>query len=77
MAVRKGNLESEAYNLAPVIPGNKKVWFLNGELVRIHHFNKSNGIMYYPREFIFNRRFSKDDNKLCMKDISIEYNCEY
>ncbi len=45
MAVRKGNLESEAYNLAPVIPGNKKVWFLNGDLVRIHHFNKSNGIM--------------------------------
>jgi hypothetical protein len=35
----------EEYNSAPVIPGNKKVWFLNGELVRIHHLNKSNGIM--------------------------------
>jgi hypothetical protein len=33
------------YNAAPVVPGNKKVWFLNGELVRIHHLNKSNGIM--------------------------------
>jgi len=33
------------YNSAPVIPGSKKVWFLNGDLVRIHHLNKSNGIM--------------------------------
>jgi len=45
MAVRKGNRTSEEYNLAPVIPGNKKVWFLNGDLVRIHHSNRSNGIM--------------------------------
>jgi hypothetical protein len=45
VATTKGNLESEAYNVAPVITGNKKVWFLNGELVRIHHYNKSNGIM--------------------------------
>lgn len=37
--------DREAYNKAPVIPGNKKVWFLNGDLVRIHHFNRSNGIM--------------------------------
>jgi hypothetical protein len=45
MATRKGNRTSEEYNGAPVIPGNKKVWFLNGELVRIHHLNRSNGIM--------------------------------
>lgn len=45
MAVRKGNRTSEEYNNAPIIPGNKKVWFLNGDLVRIHHLNKSNGIM--------------------------------
>ena len=45
MAFRKGNIESESYNLAPVIPGNKKVWFLNGDLVRVHHLNRSNGIM--------------------------------
>jgi hypothetical protein len=37
--------DREAYNSAPVIPGNKKVWFLNGDLVRVHHLNKSNGIM--------------------------------
>jgi hypothetical protein len=38
-------LTMEEYNAAPIIPGSKKVWFLNGELVRIHHLNKSNGIM--------------------------------
>ena len=45
MAIKKGTIENEGYNLLPVIPGNKKVWFLNGDLVRIHHLNKSNGIM--------------------------------
>lgn len=35
----------EQYNQEPVIPGSKKVWFLNGDLVRVHHYNKSNGIM--------------------------------
>jgi hypothetical protein len=45
MVTKKGTTESEGYNLAAVIPGNKKVWFLNGDLVRVHHFNKSNGIM--------------------------------
>jgi hypothetical protein len=37
--------DSESYNSAPVIPGSKKVWFLNGDLVRVYHLNKSNGIM--------------------------------
>jgi hypothetical protein len=45
MATSKGNFESEKYNLAPIISGSKKVWFLNGDLVRVHHYNKSNGIM--------------------------------
>lgn len=45
MASRKGALSREDYNNAPVIPGNKKVWFLNGKLVRVHHLNRSNGIM--------------------------------
>lgn len=45
MATKKGTIESEGYNVLPVIPGNKKVWFLNGDLVRVHHLNKSNGIM--------------------------------
>jgi hypothetical protein len=37
--------DRESYNNAPIIPGSKKVWFLNGDLVRIYHLNKSNGIM--------------------------------
>ncbi len=45
MATKKGNRTSEEYNVAPVIPGNKKVWFLNKDLVRIVHYNRSNGIM--------------------------------
>ena len=45
MAIKKGTIESEGYNVLPVIKGNKKVWFLNGDLVRIHHYNHSNGIM--------------------------------
>jgi hypothetical protein len=45
MATKKGSIESEGYNNASVIPGNKKVWFLNGDLVRVHHLNRSNGIM--------------------------------
>jgi hypothetical protein len=35
----------EEYNSSPVIAGNKKVWFLNGNLVRVYHMNNSNGIM--------------------------------
>ena len=35
----------EEYNSSPVISGNKKVWFLNGDLVRVYHMNNSNGIM--------------------------------
>lgn len=39
------SLNREAYNTAPVITGSKKVWFLNGDLVRVYHLNRSNGIM--------------------------------
>ena len=35
----------EEYNVAPIIKGNKTIWFLNGDLVKVHHLNKSNGIM--------------------------------
>jgi len=45
MVAKKGKIESEGYNQSSVIPGNKKVWFLNGDLVRVHHLNRSNGIM--------------------------------
>ena len=35
----------EEYNSLPVISGSKKIYFLNGDLVRVYHLNKSNGIM--------------------------------
>jgi hypothetical protein len=38
-------ISREEYNNAPIIPGNKTVWFLNGDLVKAHHLNRSNGIM--------------------------------
>jgi hypothetical protein len=45
MANHHGYVDMDTYNSLPVIPGSKKVWFLNGDLVRIHHSNRSNGIM--------------------------------
>lgn len=45
MASANSTITNVGYNSKPVIKGSKKVWFLNGDLVRIHHFNKSNGIM--------------------------------
>jgi hypothetical protein len=38
-------LDREVYNSAPVITGSKKVWFLNGDLVRIHQLNRASGII--------------------------------
>lgn len=45
MDTAKGKIESQAYNNAPIIKGNKTVWFLNGDLVRPYHYNRSNGII--------------------------------
>ena len=52
-------MDREAYNNAPVITGSKRVWFLNGSLVRKYHFNKSNGIMS-----VFN--ITKDQIESCL-----------
>lgn len=38
-------ISREEYNEAPVIPGHKKLYFLNGDLVKAHHLNRANGIM--------------------------------
>ncbi len=47
MATSKREILSEEYNNEPVISGNKKVWFLNGDLVRPHHFSRSNGLVTF------------------------------
>jgi hypothetical protein len=38
-------VDRESYNTASVIVGSKKIWFLNDDLVRSYHLNRSNGIM--------------------------------
>ena len=38
-------LTREEYNNAPIVKATQKIWFLNGDLVRTYHLNRSNGIM--------------------------------
>jgi len=38
-------MDREAYNNAPVVEANKRVFFLNGDLVRKHHSSRSSDIM--------------------------------
>jgi len=38
-------LTRQEYNDAPFIKAVAKIWFLNGHLIRVHHLNRSNGIM--------------------------------
>lgn len=35
----------EEYNKLPIVSPAKKIWFLNNDLVKAHHINRSNGIM--------------------------------
>ena len=41
MDTSKGKIQSQAYNNEPVIKGKVKVWFLNGDLVRVYHNSRS------------------------------------
>ena len=45
MAFGPRKLESKDYNNQPIIPGNKTIWFLNGDLVRLHHSSRSTGMV--------------------------------
>jgi len=45
MAFKPRKLESKDYNNQPVIKGNKKIWFLNGDLVRLYHSSRSTGMV--------------------------------
>jgi hypothetical protein len=47
MATAKGKIQSQEYNNDPVITGNKKIWFLNGDLVRLHHSSRSTGMVTF------------------------------
>lgn len=41
----KKEIMANKYNNEPIISGNKKVWFLNKDLVRPHHFGRSTGLV--------------------------------
>jgi len=45
MDTAKGKIQSEQYNNDSIIKGNQKVWFLNGDLVRLHHSSRSTGMV--------------------------------
>ena len=45
MATGKGVIQNQIYNNEPVIKGNQKIWFLNGDLVRLHHSSRSTGLV--------------------------------
>jgi len=45
MATGKGKIQSQEYNNEPVIKANKKIWFLNGDLVRLYHSSRSTGLV--------------------------------
>ena len=45
MATGKGKITSQEYNNEPVIPGNKTIYFLNKDLVRLHHSSRSTGLV--------------------------------
>jgi hypothetical protein len=47
MDTSKGKIQSEAYNNQPVIKGKVKVWFLNGDLVRVYHNSRSTGMVTF------------------------------
>ena len=45
MASQPRKLESKNYNSQPIIKGNQKIWFLNGDLVRFYHSSRSTGLV--------------------------------
>jgi hypothetical protein len=47
MVLAAGAIQNNQYNDKPVIVGNKKIWFLNGDLVRVHHSSRSTGMVSF------------------------------
>ena len=47
MDTSKGKIQSQAYNNEPVIKGKVKVWFINGDLVKVYHSSRSTGMVTF------------------------------
>ena len=45
MVTAKGKIESQEYNNSNTVKGNNSVWFLNNDLVRVHHHTRSTGMV--------------------------------
>jgi hypothetical protein len=60
MDTAKGKIQSQQYNNEPVIKGNQKVWFLNGDLVRLYHSSRSTGMVT-----VYN--INKDRMETCLR----------
>lgn len=45
MVASSRNSKSKVYNSHDIITGNKKIWFLNSDLVRLHHSSRSSNIV--------------------------------
>jgi hypothetical protein len=43
----KRNIQSKTYNNEPVVKGKVKVYFLNDDLVRVHHRSRSTGMVTF------------------------------
>lgn len=39
------SVSKDDYNSASIVKANKRLWFLNGDLVRVYHTNRANGIV--------------------------------
>ena len=47
MAYGPRKIEVQGYNNKPVIKGNKKIWFVNNDLVRFYHSSRSTGMVTF------------------------------
>jgi hypothetical protein len=47
MAYGPRKIEVQGYNNKPVIKGNKKLWFVNNDLVRFYHSSRSTGMVTF------------------------------
>jgi hypothetical protein len=47
MDTAKRKIQSQQYNNDSVIKGSKKLWFLNGDLVRLYHSSRSTGMVTF------------------------------
>lgn len=66
MATTKRVDKSKEYDSNDIIAGNKKIWFLNGDLVRLHHSSRSSNIVS-----LYN--ITKDRYESCLRSDFIKH----